>query len=270
MSDPERSELYGSFELDEVDSFPTDRLEPVLSIIESDPELQAYIEAQNVNPVTRLGFNDHGPTHVDIVLDRALGVYDLLKQGGVEFQGARDHGLSTAVEPVIVALGAVLHDIGHVVHRDAHSHWSIPLAADVLDRVLGEVFDLRERTRIKGEILHTIVCHHADETPLTREAGVVRVADGLDMERGRSREPYEQGGRGINTISSQAIEQVNLAKGVETPVLVEIEMRNAAGVYQVDTLLKSKLEGSLLDDVVTIVAINIGSGDDPLVERIEL
>ena len=89
------------------------------------------------------------------------------------------------------------------------------------------------------------------------------------MERGRSRIPYESGGRGINTLSSRAIENVRLLKGEESPVLVEIEMINAAGVYQVDELLKAKLEGSLLEDEIRIVAVNT-KADDMLVERIEL
>jgi len=46
-------------------------------------------------------------------------------------------------------------------------------------------------------------------------------------------------------------------------------MINAAGVYQVDSLLKAKLKDSLLEDEVRIVAINT-KADDMLVERIEL
>ncbi len=121
-----------------------------------------------------------------------------------------------------------------------------------------------------GEILHAIVCHHSEEHPLTREAGVVRIADGLDMERGRSRRPYEDGGRGINTVSSQSIESVQLYPGEDAPVRVEIEMVNAAGVYQVDTLLKRKLEGSGLEDLVRIVAVNVDGSDGRIVERLEL
>jgi len=89
------------------------------------------------------------------------------------------------------------------------------------------------------------------------------------MERGRSRIPYEEGGRGINTISSRAIESVTLGPGDGKAVEVEIEMVDAAGVYQVDSLLKAKLRGSLIDDEVRIVAINSRS-DENLVERIEL
>jgi len=99
---------------------------------------------------------------------------------------------------------------------------------------------------------------------------VVRVADALDMERGRSRIPYESGGRGINTVSSQAIVDVNLMPGNGKAVLVEIEMTNAAGVYQVDNLLKEKLHNSMLEDEVRIVAVNRRDSDEQLIERIEL
>jgi metal-dependent HD superfamily phosphatase/phosphodiesterase len=91
------------------------------------------------------------------------------------------------------------------------------------------------------------------------------------MERGRSRIPYEKGGRGINTISSQAIRRVSLHEGDERPVLVEIEMTDAAGVYQVDELLKSKLAGSGLEQHVRIVAVYTDSeGEERLLERYEL
>ena len=251
--------------------FPDGRLNDVLARLRSDPEVRAALEAQNVNAVVRKGYNDHGPTHIAIVRDRALRLYDLLKAGGVEFDGAREQGLDEADEPVVVALAATLHDVGHVVHRDRHSYYSIPLAANLLDRLLDESdhYGVAEAVRIKAETLHAILCHHTEEDPLTLEAGIVRVADGLDMERGRSRIPYEKGGRGINTLSSQAIRDVTLASGDDVPVVVEIEMVNAAGVYQVDGLLKEKLRDSGLTAHVRIVAVNTKT-DDPLVERIEL
>jgi len=53
-------------------------------------------------------------------------------------------------------------------------------------------------------------------------------------------------------------------------VLVEIEMTNAAGVYQVDNLLKAKLHQSGLEDLIRIVAVNTNENRESLVERIEL
>jgi hypothetical protein len=251
-------------------AFPDGRVNDVLETLAADEEVQAYLDAQNVNPVVRKRYNDHGKKHIDIVRNRALCLYDLLKAGGVAFNGAADQGLDEADEAVIVALAATLHDIGHVVHRDEHPYYSIPLAADILDRLLADYYETAEAVRVKGEVLHAILCHHTEETPLTLEAGVVRVADALDMERGRSRIPYERGGRGINTVSSQAIQTVSLQPGEDCTVLVEIEMRNAAGVYQVDNLLKAKLRDSGLEDHVRIVALNVGEDEAQIVERIEL
>jgi metal-dependent HD superfamily phosphatase/phosphodiesterase len=252
-------------------AFPDERVNEVLAFLDDDVEVQTYLRAQNVNPVDRKGYNDHGAKHIEIVRNRALCLYDLLKAAKVPFNGASGQELAEADEAVIVALAATLHDIGHVVHRDEHPYYSIPLAADILDRILAEFYDTAEAVRVKGETLHAILCHHTAEEPLTIEAGVIRVADALDMERGRSRMPYERGGRGINTISSQAIREVSLQEGDGTPVLVEIEMTNAAGVYQVDNLLKAKLRDSGLEDDVRIVAVNRHSEDGKqLVERIEL
>jgi hypothetical protein len=275
MSEPETEQSDDesrTYDPDADHAFPDERLNEVLEVIHEDPEIQTYLDAQNVNPVVRKGYNDHGRKHISIVRNRALGLYDLLKRGGVEFNGASEQDLDEADESVIVALAATIHDIGHVVHRDEHAYWSIPLAADILDRILPEFdfYDTEEVVRVKGEVLHAILCHHTEEDPLTTEAGVVRVADALDMEKGRSRMPYEKGGRGIDTVSSQAIQRVSLMQGDTVPVLVEIEMLNAAGVYQVDNLLKAKLRDSGLEDDIRIVAVNIRDGDNNLVERVEL
>jgi len=251
-------------------AYPDERLTRVLEFVDNDEEITAYLDAQNVNPVKRKRYNDHGTKHIEIVRNHALQLYDLLKSAGVEFNGASQQRLAEADEPVIIGLAAVLHDIGHVVHRDSHPYYSIPLAADILDRILPEFYDVPEQVRVKGEVLHAILCHQTEEDPLTREAGVVRVADALDMERGRSRVPYEQGGRGINTVSSQAIDRVTLREDDDRPVLVEIEMTNAAGVYQVDNLLKAKVQGSGLEQHLQIVALNSQTDGEQIVERIEL
>ncbi|MFC6718544.1 HD domain-containing protein [Natrialbaceae archaeon GCM10025810] len=271
MSDSSDDETAGRvYDPDAEHNFPDEKLNEVLAFVEADEEIRTYLEAQNVNAVDRMRYNDHGAKHIEIVRNRALCLYDLLKASNVDFNGARQQGLEEEDESVIIALAATLHDVGHVVHRDSHAYYSIPLAADVLDRILPEFYDVADSVRMKGEALHAILCHHRSETPLTTEAGVIRVADALDMERGRSRIPYEHGGRGINTLSSQAISRVSLQEGDSTPVLVEIAMTNAAGVYQVDNLLKAKLEGSGLEEEIRIVAVNTNENREQLVERIEL
>ncbi|AGB15915.1 hypothetical protein Halru_1302 [Halovivax ruber XH-70] len=264
------SEGYRTYDPDASHAFPDGPVNSILEFIADDTEIQTFLEAQNVNAVDRMRYNDHGPKHIEIVRNRALCLYDLLKASSVPFNGARQQGLAESDEAVIIALAATLHDVGHVVHRDRHPFYSVPLASDVLDRILPEFYDTVDAVRVKGEVLHAILCHHTPVDPLTLEAGVIRVADALDMERGRSRIPYEQGGRGINTLSSQAISRVSLHEGDSSPVMVEIAMTNAAGVYQVDNLLKAKLERSMLEDHVRIVAVNTNENREQLVERIEL
>lgn len=233
-------------------------------------EVTAHIEAQNVNSAVRLDYNDHGTKHIGIVRERALELLELLR-GDVNF-GVEDHDLDMGYEEakVVVACGATLHDVGHLVHRDEHTKFSVALADSLLDGVLAP-YPTKERVALKSEALHAIYCHHSGNDPLTPEAGVVRVADALDMERGRSRLSYDKGERSIHTVSSQAIESVDVKDGREefdAPVLVEIGMTNSAGVYQIDSLLKKKLKGSGLEDQVRIVAVN--EGHDDIVGRIEL
>lgn len=249
----------------------SERFNAVLEPLETDEEIAGYLEAQNVNAVKRLGYNDHGHKHIQIVRDRALELFDLLKDD-VKL-GVTDHEKGFGIEDarIVVAAAATLHDIGHIVHRDNHTEHSIHLADQILDRVLGKVYDTKDRIAIKGDTLHAILCHHVEENPLTPEAGIVRVADALDMEQGRSRLSYSAGERSIDTVSSQSVKKVTVKDGKEeldVPVLVEIELTNSAGVYQIDNLLKSKLRGSGLEGYTRIVAVN--KGEDDIVGRIEL
>ncbi len=231
-------------------------------------EVLSYIRAQNTNAVERLGYNDHGTEHIEIVQRRALEIASLLKDE-VDW-GVEDHDLGLGYEDacVVCVSGAALHDVGHMVHREHHAEHSVTLAQPLVDQVL-DIYDTAERVALKGDALHAVICHHSGSNPLTAEAGIVRVADALDMEEGRSRMPYSAGQRSIDTVSSQAIERVRVKDGEEfdVPVLVEIEMTNSAGVYQIDELLKAKLQGSGIEQHFKIVAVN--EGRDEIVGRLE-
>ena len=82
----------------------------------------------------------------------------------------------------------------------------------------------------------------------------MRVADALDMARGRSRVPFEAGRLNIHSLSAYAIEEVKISPGEDRAVRVEIEMSNSAGIYQVDELLATKLRGSGLEEHVEVIA----------------
>ena len=86
-----------------------------------------------------------------------------------------------------------------------------------------------ERTIVAAEILHAIIGHRRRGEPYTLEAGVVRVADALDMAQGRTRIPIEAGHEGIHSISAAAIDEVRIEAGEERPVRIEIQLNNSAG-----------------------------------------
>ena len=102
--------------------------------------------------------------------------------------------------------------------------------------------------------MHAIIGHRRRGEPLTLEAGVVRVADALDMTHGRSRVPFERGRPNIHSLSAAAIDEVVLGPGVERAVRIEIAMNNSSGLFQVDELLATKLRGSGLEGHVEVIA----------------
>ena len=118
-------------------------------------------------------------------------------------------------------------------------------------------------------MLQSIISHRSDGQPLSIEAGVVRVADALDMAKGRSRIPFESGRVSIHSLSAAAIEVVRI-RGVRGKVLIEIEMNNSAGLFQVDNLLKSKLRGSGLEQYLDVEATLEGDSEKRLLPSFRL
>ena len=103
---------------------------------------------------------------------------------------------------MVVAGGALLHDVGMSIHRADHEAYSLFLANGALERLLADSYSEPERTIVASEILHAIIGHRRRGEPYTLEAGVVRVADALDMAQGRTRIPIEAGQEGIHSISA--------------------------------------------------------------------
>ena len=120
--------------------------------------------------------------------------------------------------------------------------------------LLEGIYDEPELTVVVSEALQAITSHRADGEPLSLEAGVLRVADALDLAKGRSRIPFERGSVPIHSLSAAAIDEVRISDGDTRPVTVEIVMNNSSGIYQVDGLLKAKLRGSGLEQYVDVVA----------------
>jgi uncharacterized protein len=230
------------------------KLAALLERVNQDPQLKAWWHVSNVNAVKRLEINDHSWVHIQIVANIALKLLRQLTKHGVEPAMVRDYEMSREDAEIVVVLGALLHCVGMAIHREGHEDWSLFLAEPKLRELLNGIYDEPDLTVISAEVLGAITSHREDGQPLTLEAGIVRVADALDMAKGRSRIPFEHGRVSIHSLSAAAIEDVTIADGAERPILIEILMNNSSGIYQVDGLLKAKLRGSGLEPYVEVIA----------------
>jgi metal-dependent HD superfamily phosphatase/phosphodiesterase len=230
------------------------KLRTVIERANADLQLKGWWHAANVNAVVRMEINDHSWVHVQIVANIALKLLRQLFKHGVEPSVVRDYSLDRDDAEVVVLLGAFLHCVGMSIHRDGHEDFSLFLAEPKARELLAGLYDEPDLTVIVSEVLHEITSHRDYGRPLTLEAGIIRVADALDMAKGRSRIPFERGRVSIHSLSAAAIDDVEIKDGEDRPILIEILMNNSSGIYQVDGLLKAKLRGSGLEPYVEVIA----------------
>jgi len=230
------------------------KLRTLVERVNEDKQLKAWWHASNINAGVRMQINDHSWVHIQIVANIALKLLRQLTKHGVEPSLVSDYGLSRDDSEIVVVLAALLHCIGMSVHREGHEDFSLFLAEPKMRELLDGLYEEPELTVITVEVLQAITSHREYGKPLTIEAGIVRVADALDMAKGRSRIPFERGSVSIHSLSAAAIDDVEIKDGEQRPILIEILMNNSSGIYQVDGLLKAKLSGSGLEPYVEVVA----------------
>lgn len=223
--------------------------------VERCTELSTLWKCSNVVAMDRLGYSDHGKRHMEIVANHALQLLRLLGEAGIKPSSMKDYNLSYDDAEVILFLAACLHDIGHSIHRDNHSWYSVSLAAPLLNKLLAGIYSYEKSTIVASEVLHCIAVHHRDNRPLTIEAGILRVSDALDMAHGRTRLWDDASSNSnIYAVSAKAIESVEVLKGKTKPVLIRITMSGSAGVFQIDELLRPKMKDSGIQEFIQIEA----------------
>jgi metal-dependent HD superfamily phosphatase/phosphodiesterase len=230
------------------------KLRTLLERVNADKTLKGWWHVANVNATVRMEINDHSWVHIQIVTNIALKLLRQLTKHGVEPAMVTDYGMTRDDSEVVVALTALTHCIGMSVHRKGHEDFSLFLAEPKLRQLLAGLYEEPDLTVVVSEVLQGIISHRADGEPLTLEAGILRVADALDMEQGRSRIAFERGRIGIHSLSAAAIEEVEITDGEEKPIRISIRMNNSSGIYQVDGLLQAKLRGSGLEPYVEVIA----------------
>ena len=245
------------------------QLEALIAAANADQQLKGWWRMQQVNS-ERLNMSDHSWVHIQIVLNIALRILRLATKAGVEPAMVTDHAMKARDAEVVVAAGAMLHDTGMSIHRADHEAYSLFLAERKLRELLADVYQEPELTVVVSESLHAIIGHRRRGEPYTVEAGVVRVADALDMAHGRSRIPIGRGDVGIHSLSAAAIDSVDISPGTDRPIRVEIKMNNTAGIFQVDDLLATKLRGTPLEDHVEVIAAIEGETEKRLLQEFRI
>ncbi len=246
------------------------KLKRVMEEVKKDVKLHTMWRCANVMAIELLGYTDHGPTHVKIVSNMALKLLRMLAEKKIEPSIVKNYGMKLEDAEVVVVLGSIFHDLGMMVTRDSHQVFGAMLAMEFFEKYLKTIYDEEERTIVYSEVLHAIVSHEEPAKPLTLEAGIVRIADALDMEEGRARIPFQAGKIDIHSVSALSIEKVTIQEGEAKPITIKITMSNSAGVFQIDDLLKPRIENSGLQEYIHVIAEITGEKERKIIEKFEI
>jgi metal-dependent HD superfamily phosphatase/phosphodiesterase len=246
------------------------KLKHVIDKVKEDTKLQSFWKCANVMAIDRMGYTDHGPTHVKIVANLALKLLRIFVDSQIQPSIVKNYGMKNEDAEVVVVLGAIFHDLGMVVARQDHEKYSVLIALEFVEKFLTPIYPEEELAIICSEVLHAIVAHEQPTKPLTVEAGIVGIADALDMEAGRARIPFKSGKIDIHAVSALSIEKVEILKGEEKPITIKITMSNSAGVFQIDELLKPRIEKSGLQEYFHVVAEITGEKERKIIKKFEI
>lgn len=239
-----------------------------------EPRADAHWNLSNYLTVGKLNYNDHGPIHARVTAAYAMQILTLLAEDKVPMDVVESNAGDVDDAFLVTLAGVMLHDIGNALHRVGHEAMGVLLAQPILERILQEIYrEPEQRYLIMDFILSAIECHDMNPAPLYMEGAVVAVADGCDMTKGRARMPFDLGKIDIHAVSALSIEDVNIKRGKEVPVEIEVLMSNSAGIFQVEETLVKKLNLTPLRSYMTVSASAIDANqttDRRIIERVVL
>lgn len=230
----------------------------------NDEEIHTYQELANTVSIKRMGFNDHGPVHMRKVAINAMRMFNLLMEAGIRTSLVREDSGNEDDSRIAVLLASFLHDIGMSVGRQNHEMSSVILANNLMERLLLDTFpeQTARRIAIKSVALEGIMGHMTHHAIHTLEAGIILIADGCDMEKGRARIPMllnqESRVGDIHKYSSASVEKVTIEKGGERPVKITVEMSASVGFFQVEEVLIGKVMASTVKKHIELYAFVSG------------
>ena len=206
---------------DRLKDFP-DCLKLVKYLFEDD-ELQEMQDYSNNVSIKRLGFNDHGPVHMRQVVSNAVKMLKILHEAGIQTSLEREE-IGTFEDSMCgVILAGIMHDLGMSIGRQGHEEMSVLLAQPIMNRTLNHLFpdDLHKRVIIRALATEAIIGHMSSRKIHSIEAGIILVADGCDMTKGRARIPMALNKTprvgDIHKYSASAINRIGIHRGERSP-----------------------------------------------------
>ena len=231
-----------------------------VKLITADEEVQAAQEYANNVSIIRLGYNDHGPVHMRTVALNAIIMLGFLRKAGIK-TSLETEGVGTFEDSLLGTIfAAMLHDLGMCIGRQDHEIHSTYMALPVLDRILSKVYadNLYKKVMVRSLALEGIAGHMGNRTIYSLEAGVVQVADGCDMTKGRARIPialsHTPRAGNIHQYSANSIEEIRLSLGQEHPIRIDILMSSEVGLFQVEEVLLGKIAASTAKPYIELYA----------------
>ncbi len=232
----------------------------LVKILFADEELQYLQEYANIVSIKRLGFNDHGPVHMRQVALNAIKMLNILKKSEIKTSLEKEEAGNFDDSMCAVILAGSMHDLGMAISRQGHEDMSVILAQPIIERTLLNIFpdDLQRRTVIKALTIESIVGHMSSRKIHSIEAGIVLIADGCDMTKGRARIPLAISSSpkvgDIHKYSANAINRISICKGERKPIRIEVEMSAEVGFFQVEEVLLTKIDSSPAKQYVELYA----------------
>ncbi|MCI6798200.1 MAG: phosphohydrolase [Spirochaetia bacterium] len=241
----------------------------VVQLLIDDAEVQAIQDYANTVSIVRLGFNDHGPVHMRTVCRNALKMLKIFYQAKIQTSLEKEQSGTFADSVTAVILASFFHDFGMTVGRQDHELYSAiigqPIINSILKKVLPEEKDLKRRVTIYAMAMEGIIGHMGTRKIHSVEAGIILVADGCDMTKGRARIPMEINTKpsvgDIHKYSANSIEKVKILAGEEKPIKIEVHMSAVAGFFQIEEVLLQKISCSPIKDFIELYA---GIDDDEM------
>ncbi|MBO5435834.1 phosphohydrolase, partial [bacterium] len=159
-----------------------------------------------------------------------------------------------------VIIAGLTHDLGMMIGRQGHEEMSAILAQPIIERTLQHILpdDLHRRVVIKSLATEAIIGHMSSRKIHSIEAGVILIADGCDMTKGRARIPLSINKTpkvgDIHKYSANAINRIGIHHGERKPIKIDIEMEAEVGFFQIEEVLISKIDVSPAKEYVELYA----------------